>query len=139
MSDGVFVAGVCQGPKDIPASVGQGAAAAARVLTLISQGEVSIEPIRANIDEERCSGCRICNNLCPYNAIDYIADLDVSRVNPALCKGCGTCVAACPSQVITGQHYTFEAIMSQIEGVLFDMKPSNGHILDAEPAPVETA
>jgi heterodisulfide reductase subunit A len=138
MSDGVFIAGVCQGPKDIPASVGQGAAAAARVLTLISQGEVAIEPIRATIDEERCSGCRICNDLCPYNAIDFISDLDVSRVNPALCKGCGTCVAACPSQVITGQHYTFESVMSQIEGVLFDMKHSNGRKQVAEPAPLET-
>jgi heterodisulfide reductase subunit A len=122
MSDGVFIAGTCQGPKDIPTTVGQGAAAAARVLNLIGQGEVAIEPIRAMIDEERCSGCRICNNLCPYGAIDYIEDLGVSRVNPALCKGCGTCVAACPSQVISGQHYTFDALMSQIEGVLYDVR-----------------
>ncbi|HEC22702.1 MAG TPA: CoB--CoM heterodisulfide reductase iron-sulfur subunit A family protein [Chloroflexi bacterium] len=137
MSDGIFIAGACQGPKDIPATVGQGAAAAARVLTLISQGEVEIEPVRAIIDEERCSGCRICNNLCPYGAIDYIEDPGVSRVNPALCKGCGTCVAACPSQVITGQHFTFESIMSQIEGLLYDV--SNGHETYAEPAPLETA
>ncbi len=124
MSDGVFIAGVCQGPKDIPASVGQGAAAAARVLSLIGQGEVKIEPVRAIIDEDRCSGCRICNNLCPYNAIDYIEEKDVSRVNEALCKGCGTCVAACPSQVISGQHYTFDAIMSQIDGLLYDLSPA---------------
>lgn len=121
MSDGVFIAGTCQGPKDIPNSVAQGAAAAARVLNLIGQGEVEIEPVRASIIEERCSGCRICNNLCPYHAIDFIEELNVSRVNPALCKGCGTCVAACPSQVITGQHYTFESIMSQIEGMLYDV------------------
>src|SRR5512134_1606636 len=70
MTDGVFIAGACQGPKDIPSSVAQGAAAAARVLTLIGQGTVEIEPVRANIDEARCSGCRICNNLCPYGAID---------------------------------------------------------------------
>ena len=139
MSDGVFIAGTCQGPKDIPASVGQGAAAAARVLTLISQGEVAIEPIRATIDEDRCSGCRICNNLCPYGAIDFIEDLGVSRVNPALCKGCGTCVAACPSQVITGQHYTFEAIMSQIEGMLYDVRPGNGRISHTIPVPVKIA
>lgn len=127
MSEGVFIAGVCQGPKDIPASVGQGAAAAARVLMMIGKGEVEIEPVRAVIDEDRCSGCRICNNMCPYNAIDYIPELEVSRVNAALCKGCGTCVAACPSQVIAGQHYTFESIMAQIEGMLYDVATGNGH------------
>jgi heterodisulfide reductase subunit A len=126
MSDGVFIAGACAGPKDIPDSVAQGAAAAARVLSLISQGEVEIEPVRAQIDEARCSGCRICNNLCPYGAISFIDETGVSRVNPALCKGCGTCVAACPSQVITGQHFTFESIMSQIEGMLWDVRAGNG-------------
>jgi heterodisulfide reductase subunit A len=120
MTDGVFIAGACAGPKDIPESVQQGAAAAARVLTLIGQGEIEIEPVRAQIDEDRCSGCRICNNLCPYSAIDFIEELGVSRVNPALCKGCGTCVAACPSQVIEGQHFTFDSIMAQIEGILYD-------------------
>jgi heterodisulfide reductase subunit A len=132
----VFIAGTCQGPKDIPDSVGQGAAAAARVLTLIGQGEVEIEPIRASIDEERCSGCRICNNLCPYGAIDYLDDLGVSRVNPALCKGCGTCVAACPSQVIEGQHYTFDSLMSQIEGILYDVRP-DGEQATYEPVPAK--
>jgi heterodisulfide reductase subunit A len=134
MTDGVFIAGVCQGPKDIPASVGQGAAAAARVLTLIGQGEIDIEPIRAQIDEERCSGCRICNNLCPYGAIEFIEDPGVSRVNPALCKGCGTCVAACPSGVIAGQHYTYDSIMSQIEGILWDKQATDGQrVIYAEP------
>ncbi len=132
MTDGIFIAGACQGPKDIPASVGQGAAAAARVLTLIGQGKIEIEPVRAQIDEERCSGCRICNNLCPYSAIDYIEDLGVSRVNPALCKGCGTCVAACPSQVITGQHFTFESIMAQIEGILYDVRDGAGRVTAPE-------
>ncbi len=137
MTDGIFIAGACQGPKDIPASVGQGAAAAARVLTLIGKGEVEIEPVRARINEERCSGCRICNNLCPYSAIDFISDLGVSRVNPALCKGCGTCVAACPSQVIEGQHYTFSSLMSQIEGVLWDVRGDARAALT--PVPVEAA
>jgi heterodisulfide reductase subunit A len=120
MTEGVYIAGVCQGPKDIPASVAQGAGAAARVLGVITQGEVELEPVRAEIDEENCSGCRICNNLCPYGAIDFIEDLSVSRVNPALCKGCGTCVAACPSQVITGAHFTYDQIMAEIDGILFD-------------------
>jgi heterodisulfide reductase subunit A len=121
MTEGIFVAGACQGPKDIPASVAQGAAAAARVLGTISQRQVSMEPIRASIDEDRCSGCRVCNTMCPYNAIDFIEDLGVSRVNPALCKGCGTCVAACPSQVISGAHFTFDQLMAEIDGILVDV------------------
>lgn len=120
MTDGVFVAGVCQGPKDIPASVAQGAAAAARVQGMITKGEVMIEPIVASINEEACSGCRICNNMCPYNAIEYDAEKEVSRVITALCKGCGTCVAACPAQVITGAHFNNSQIFAEIEGVLWD-------------------
>jgi len=120
-TEGVFIAGACQGAKDIPDSVAQGAAAAARVLGTISRREVALEPVRASIDESRCSGCRICNNMCPYNAIDFIEAEGVSRVNPALCKGCGTCVAACPSQVITGAHFTFDQLMAEIDGILVDV------------------
>jgi heterodisulfide reductase subunit A2 len=121
MTDGVFVAGACQGPKDIPASVAQGAAAAARVQGLIARGTVNIEPIVATIDEDNCSGCRICNTLCPYGAIDYIADGDLSRIQPALCKGCGTCVAACPSGVISGAGFSNEQVEAEIEGLLSDI------------------
>jgi heterodisulfide reductase subunit A len=117
----VYIAGACQGPKDIPDSVAQGAAAAARILGVIFRKQVALEPIRASIDESRCSGCRICNTMCPYNAISFIEELSVSRVNPALCKGCGTCVAACPSQIITGAHFTFEQIMAEIDGILVDV------------------
>ena len=121
MTDGVFVAGACQGPKDIPAAVAQGAAAAARVQGLISQGTVKIEPIVALIDEDHCSGCRICNTMCPYSAIDYIADSDTSRIQPALCKGCGTCVAACPSGVISGAGFSNQQVEAEIEGLLADI------------------
>ncbi|NLX10886.1 MAG: CoB--CoM heterodisulfide reductase iron-sulfur subunit A family protein [Chloroflexi bacterium] len=121
MTEGVYIAGACQGPKDIPDSVAQGAAAAARILGVIFRKQVALEPIRASIDESRCSGCRICNTMCPYNAISFIEELSVSRVNPALCKGCGTCVAACPSQIITGAHFTFEQIMAEIDGILVDV------------------
>jgi len=124
MTEGIFIAGVCQGPKDIPATVSQGAAAAARVLGLIGKKQVTLEPVRASINAERCSGCRICNNLCPFNAITFIEDRTVSEINPALCQGCGTCVAACPAGAITGSHFTNEQIMAQIEGVLWDL---NGH------------
>ena len=120
MTDGVFVAGVCQGPKDIPASVAQGAAAAARVAGMITKGTVMIEPIVASIDEEECSGCRICNTMCPYNAIEYDEEKKVSRVITSLCKGCGTCVAACPARAITGAHFNYEQIFAEIEGVLWD-------------------
>jgi heterodisulfide reductase subunit A len=124
MTDGVFVAGSCQGPKDIPASVAQGAAAAARVQGMIAKGEVMIEPIVASIDEEHCSGCRICNTMCPFNAIEFDEEKSVSRVIAALCKGCGTCVAACPAGVITGAHFNNQQITAEIEGALWDAQPA---------------
>jgi len=117
-TEGVFVVGCCQGPKDIPDTVAQASAAAARVLAVISKGEVEIEAATAAIDEELCSGCKICNLLCPYSAISFDEEKEVSRVNEALCKGCGVCVAACPSGAITGKHFTTEQIMAEIEGVL---------------------
>jgi len=126
MTDGVFVAGVCQGPKDIPASVAQGAAAAARVQGMIAKGTVTIEPIVAAVDETRCSGCRICNALCPFNAIEFDAEKGVSRVVTALCKGCGTCVAACPAGAITGAHFSNDQIFAEIQGALWDAL-SNGN------------
>ena len=118
MTEGIYIAGVVQGPKDIPASVAQGAAAAARVMGRIQQKEIALEPVRASIDETRCSGCRICNNMCPFNAILYHADKAVSEVNPALCQGCGTCVAACPAGAISGTVFSDQQVLSQLEGLL---------------------
>ena len=123
MTEGIFIAGACQGPKDIPASVAQGAAAAARIQGMITKGTVLIEPVVATIHAEHCSGCRICNNLCPFNAIDYLAEEGVSHVNQALCKGCGTCVAACPAQAITGAHFSNEQIFAEMAGLLYDVVP----------------
>ncbi|MHB0957486.1 MAG: FAD-dependent oxidoreductase [Pirellulaceae bacterium] len=120
MTDGIFVAGACQGPKDIPASVVQGAAAAARVQGMITKGKVMIEPVVALIDEEHCSGCRICNNMCPYNAIEFDATRAVSHVITALCKGCGTCVSACPAGVISAAHFSNRQIFAEIQGALWD-------------------
>ena len=118
MTEGIFIAGCVQGPKDIPNTVVQGAAAAARVLGRIQQKEIALEPIRASIIEARCSGCRICNNLCPFNAILFHEDRMVSEVNAALCQGCGTCVAACPAGAITGTGFSNEQVLAQIEGLL---------------------
>jgi heterodisulfide reductase subunit A len=118
MTEGVYIAGCAQGPKDIPASVVQGAAAAARVLGKIQQKEIALEPVRATINQDQCSGCRICNNLCPFSAILFHEDKMVSEVNPALCQGCGTCVAACPAGAISGTGFSNEQILSQIDGLL---------------------
>jgi len=118
MTEGIFIAGCVQGPKDIPASVAQGAAASARVLGRIQQGEIALEPVRASIIEEKCSGCRICNTMCPFNAILFHEDRMVSEINPALCQGCGTCVAACPAGAITGTAFSNEQVLAQIEGLL---------------------
>jgi heterodisulfide reductase subunit A len=117
-TDGVFIAGCCQGPKDIPDTVAQASAAAARVLSMISKGSVEIESAIASVDEELCSGCKVCIDLCPYQAISFDEAKKVSRVNEALCKGCGTCVAACPAGAIIAKHFTSEEIMAEIEGVL---------------------
>jgi len=118
MTEGILIAGCVQGPKDIPATVAQGAAAAARALGKIHAEEIALEPVRASVNEEQCSGCRICNGLCPFNAILFHEDKMVSEVNAALCQGCGTCVAACPAGAISGTGFSNEQILAQIEGLL---------------------
>jgi heterodisulfide reductase subunit A len=118
MTEGIFIAGCVTGPKDIPATVSQGAAAAARVLGRIQQKEILLEPVRASVDQDKCSGCRICNNLCPFNAITFLEDRGVTEINPALCQGCGTCVAACPAGAISGTGFSNEQILRQIDGLL---------------------
>lgn len=130
MTEGIYIAGCAQGPKDIPASVAQGAAAAARVVGKIQQKEITMEPIRASIDQDKCSGCRICNNMCPFNAISFIEDRMVSEVNPALCQGCGTCVAACPAGAISGTVFSDQAILAQLDGLLLN----NLKAIDLTPA-----
>ncbi len=118
MTEGVYIAGCAQGPKDIPTSINQGASAAARVLSKIQQGKIALEPIRASVNEELCSGCRICNNMCPFNAISFYPEKGISQVNQAMCQGCGTCVAACPAGAISGTGFSNDQIFAQIEGLL---------------------
>ncbi len=119
-SDGIFIAGTCQGPKDIPDAVAQGGAAAAAALDMIDLGRVKLEPITSFIDEQICSGCRICIGLCPYSAIEFISSngKGSARVNEVLCKGCGTCVAACPSGAAMQHGFTDHQIYAEIEGAL---------------------
>ncbi len=117
-TDGVFIAGACQYPKDIPDSVAQARAAAARILARIARGRLEIDAVFAEVDEDSCSGCRICNELCPYSAIEYDEEKKRSHVISALCKACGACVAACPSSAIAARHFTDAQIFAQIEGVL---------------------
>ena len=117
-TEGVFIAGTCQAPKGIPSSVAQAEAAAARILGKISRGKIEVDAVFAEVDENRCSGCRMCNELCPYAAIEYDPVARRSRVISAVCKACGCCVAACPSGAIQGRHFTDRQIYAQIEGVL---------------------
>ncbi|MFC1619566.1 4Fe-4S binding protein [Candidatus Neomarinimicrobiota bacterium] len=117
-TDGVFLAGACQGPKDIPDSVAQSGAAAAEALALADRGYVELEPNTAYILDDDCSGCKTCIGLCPFSAISFEAEKELAVMNEALCKGCGTCVAACPSGSIQQHLFTDEQIFAEIEGIL---------------------
>lgn len=117
-TDGVFVVGCCQGPKDIPDTVVQASAAAARILAMISKGRVEIEAATVVIDQGICSGCQICKLVCPYSAISFDEEQRVCCVNEALCKGCGVCVAGCLSDAISLKHFTNQQILAEMEGAL---------------------
>jgi heterodisulfide reductase subunit A len=119
-TDGVFLAGTCQGPKDIPDSVAQGGAAAACALSLMDAGKVSLEPYTTCVNPEACGGCRTCEGLCPYTAIEMVEfnGRQVASVNEILCKGCGVCAAACPAGAVLQHGFTQEQILAEIEGML---------------------
>jgi len=117
-SDGIFIAGCCQGPKDIPDSVAQAQGAAALALSLISREKIEIEPTVAVVNERLCTGCKTCVELCAYSAVSFIEEKKSAFVNDVLCKGCGTCAAACPVAAIRVQHFTPDQIFSEIEGIL---------------------
>lgn len=118
VNEGVFLAGCCQGPKDIPDTVAQAGAAASEALTLIDTGYVEMEPTVAFVVEDDCSGCKTCLPLCPYNAITRDEAKGVAVINEALCKGCGVCVSACPSGSIKQNLFEDEEIFAEIEEVL---------------------
>jgi heterodisulfide reductase subunit A2 len=116
--DGIFLAGCCQGPKDIPDTVAQASAAAAEAISLSNQGEIEIEPTTATIDPDLCAGCKLCIEICPYSAIDFLEAKGISVVNEALCKGCGACTAICPSKAARQNHFTQDQVLSEVEGLV---------------------
>jgi heterodisulfide reductase subunit A len=113
---GVFVAGAAQGPKDIPESIAQSMAAAAKAAELLLRGYIEKEPIVAEVDRDKCNGCRICISICPYDAIELSEGRAV--VNEAKCEGCGACTAACPVGAIQLRNYRNEQALKMIEAVL---------------------
>ncbi len=118
--DGVYLCGCCQGPKDIPDSVAQAKGAASSVIALFNKRVVTVEPIQAYVREDYCSGCHICEGLCPYSALEFDSEKRIMRVNEALCRGCGVCPSACPSGAIVMRHYTDEQIEIQVGGLLWE-------------------
>jgi heterodisulfide reductase subunit A len=117
-TSGVFLAGACQGPKDIPDTVAQAKAAASMAQALTSKGEVEVEPMISGIDPDLCIGCQVCIGLCPYSAIEFDERHGISVVNEAVCKGCGSCAAHCPSGAAKVKHFTDRQIFAEIEGLL---------------------
>jgi len=118
ITDGIFIAGCCQYPKDIPDTVAQAGAAAAGALALVDNATVKVEPTISYIDPEKCSGCHICVGLCPHVAIQYNEEKKVAEVITAACKGCGVCVAACGSNVPQQRGYLDNQIFAEIEGAM---------------------
>jgi len=117
-NDGVLIAGACQGAKDIPDTVAQADAAAAKALVLIDAGQIELEPNTAWIKAEMCSGCKTCIPLCPYKAITHDAERRIAEIDAALCKGCGTCVAACPSGAARQHLFADEQVTEELEGLM---------------------
>jgi heterodisulfide reductase subunit A len=119
---GVFLAGACQAPKDIPETVSQASAAASKVLGLFSRPELEREPVVAKVNENTCVHCRACIVACPYKAIEDYEIRDrkgrlvktVARVNEGLCQGCGTCVAVCRSKSMDLEGFTDDQVFSQV-------------------------
>lgn len=120
-TDGIFLAGACQGPKDIPYSVSQGCGSAARAATVLSKPKWKIEPIIAVVDPNQCRNvnvkCGVCAERCPYGAIK-VEEKKPAQVITAMCHGCGTCAAECPADAIQQMHFTDAQILAQIRTAL---------------------
>jgi len=117
-TDGVFVCGLAHAPKSIEESIAQAKAAASRATTILVKDVIVGEGIVASVDENLCSGCGICEAVCPYGAIAVDQEKGVSVVNEALCKGCGTCCAACPSGAVQQRGFTRGEISAMLSAAL---------------------
>jgi heterodisulfide reductase subunit A len=117
--EGIFLAGCIQGPKDIPAAVAQGQAAAGRIQAILTPGRrLQADPVIVHADEAKCSGCGLCIDLCPYGALSRKEDsglIGLISVEPLICRGCGTCVPACPSAALIITHFSDSIIEAEID------------------------
>jgi len=114
---GLFLAGACQGPKDITETVAQARAAASAALIPLMRGQVPVEAATSFVEEELCAGCGQCAQICAYSALSLHPVRGKMTVNPVLCQGCGACAAACPSGAINVHHFTFDQYISQIDAL----------------------
>jgi len=118
INSGFFLAGAAQGPKDIPETVAQASAAACKVISMFSRDHLEQDPAIAWVDEDLCSGCRICISVCPYDAREYDEEKEIVTVNEALCVGCGSCVAACSCGATQQRNLTDSQIKSMLTASL---------------------
>jgi heterodisulfide reductase subunit A len=115
--DGIFIAGCAVAPTDVPESVAQGGAAAQYVLKLFSQESIEAEPMTSIVDITRCTGCLLCQQVCPFQAIEAETLRDgrvVASINESLCKGCGICVAACRPGAIKLRGFSDQQILAEV-------------------------
>lgn len=116
--NGIFIAGCCQAPKDIQDTVSQASAAASRAATILSQEELEIDPLIAMVDEDACTGCGICIEVCPYEARTLNERKRIAEVNDALCAGCGGCIAACPSNASIHKNFTKKQLLNMVDDIM---------------------
>jgi len=117
-TDGIFLAGTCQGPKDIPDAVAHASGGAGQALALAARGEVDISPTVSWINPDICVGCKMCIDLCAYSAIEFDERRKVSVINEAMCKGCGSCAGHCPSGAAQIRHFNGKQVFAEMEGLL---------------------
>jgi len=117
-TDGVFLAGACQSPKDITDTVAQASGAAAKALSLATLGKVEVPPTICWIDPDICAGCQTCIELCAYSAIEFDERRGVSVINEAVCKGCGSCSGFCPSGAAQVKHFKKKQIFAEFDGIM---------------------